>query len=811
MSDLPESVESAAAKADAMNEETSVEQNENAPGDLQEQMVENSDAVMDSIPAVIEAQIKPQGESEPTVIDPAAAAAAEPNTTTAEHASTETVSTLPSGDPAQLDPSLSALVEQDGKSEVAPDALQQSLTALAALPEDEHENLNEAAERKARGRSESIAESMKSGGSSSSGLPDNVPRVGGVRCYWAFLKPRYPDQSDPKSKFELEFIHLDPVLSAHMRSQSLSMLGRGVIEFIHPEEREREVRFARLSRIRTILGCPPEEDDIPADAHKFVEDGEYLALDLSIHWACTGLILAFFHAIRDKDVKQNNDISKRHEEWSNYCGTAAISEEDIESMWKDVSENIPFHPPNEPAPPPERVFIVHTTEESAVRPNSVVFAWPPPRIKFGDEHGESREAQNANEVATSGMHSFSPRLDENGREIPRMDGSYWADDYAELMKHVELENKTGKEDAWGTFGKTSCTSRFQGGHLMTNEGLWRKIESIFIPYGNITFASYQTTQALPLNAASDLNVPTALLPTDVQVGVDPNQQYYDVLDPSNATWQPQVPGQVGHLDGHVQSYPPEWEQDVQNPANLPPLTGNSMQFYQHNGYQHDYPQVPGQTFPLHSLTQAADMQYHGTSSIPWNDTTASQTSQRGTKRKQNDTSNSDKFIVPYQSATDRMSIAPRMVSGSDLPEGTTSVPAGRGRKITTVKKGEDGQTIVKVTVAVPPPEGVECCVQCGNRESPEWRKSESGVKNLCNACGLKLARLQAKREGRQKPRKKKPPANAQAGYNPSGPSSAGSSSLPLQGQPMQGMMPPPQNHFPGDPNMTLNSLNSWQP
>lgn len=385
-------------------------------------------------------------------------------------------------------------------------------------------------------------------------------------------------------------------------------------------------------------------------------------------------------------------------------------------MWKDVSENIPFHPPNEPAPPPERVFIVHTTEESAVRPNSVVFAWPPPRIKFGDEHGESREAQNANEVATSGMHSFSPKLDENGREIPRMDGSYWADDYAELMKHVELENKTGKEDAWGTFGKTSCTSRFQGGHLMTNEGLWRKIESIFIPYGNITFASYQTTQALPLNAASDLNVPTALLPADVQVGMDPNQQYYDVLDPSNAAWQPQVPGQVGHLDGQVQSYPPEWEQDVHNPANLPPLTGNSMQFYQQNGYQHDYPQVPGQTFPLHSLTQAADMQYHGASSIPWTDPTASQASQRGTKRKQNEGSSSDKFIVPYQSATERMSIAPRMVSDADLPEGTTSVPAGRGRKITTVKKGEDGQTIVKVTVAVPPPEGVECCVQCGTRE-----------------------------------------------------------------------------------------------
>ncbi|KAJ9119461.1 hypothetical protein QFC24_005694 [Naganishia onofrii] len=776
MSDLPESTELAAVNADVVVQETKIEQKQDAPQTLQEQTPSDNNGVQtESNPVATEAESKPTTEPDASIAEPVSA--------TSDLGPT-------SGDPAQLDPSLSALGEQNSKAEAPSDPLQQPSTALDELPEQV--TPNGASERKERGRSQSIAESVKSGGSSSSGLPDNVPRVGGVRCYWAFLKPRYPDPSDPKSKFELEFIHLDPVLSAHMRSQSLSMLGRGVIEFIHPDERE-------------------QEDDIPDDAHKFVEDGEYLALDLSIHWACTGLILAFFHAIRDKDVKQNNDISKRHEEWSNYCGTAAISEEDIESMWKDVSENIPFHPPNEPAPPPERVFIVHTTGESAVRPNSVVFAWPPPRIKFGDEHGESREAQNANEVATSGMHSFSPKLDENGREIPRMDGSYWADDYAELMKHVELENKTGKEDAWGTFGKTSCTSRFQGGHLMTNEGLWRKIESIFIPYGNITFASYQTTQALPLNAASDLNVPTALLPADVQGGMDPNQQYYDVLDPSNAAWQPQVPGQVAHLDGQVQSYPPEWEQDVHNPANLPPLTGNSMQFYQQNGYQHEYPQVTGQTFPLHSLTQAADMQYHGASSVPWTDPTAPQTSQRGTKRKQNDSSNPDKYIVPYQSATERMSVAPRMVSGSDLPEGTTSVPAGRGRKITTVKKGEDGQTIVKVTVAVPPPEGVECCVQCGTRESPEWRKSESGVKNLCNACGLKLARLQAKREGRQKPRKKKPPANAQPGYNPSGPSSAGSSSLPLQGQPMQGMMPPPPTHFPGDPNMTLNSLNSWQP
>lgn len=322
--------------------------------------------------------------------------------------------------------------------------------------------------------------------------------------------------------------------------------------------------------------------------------------------------------------------------------------------------------------------------------------------------------------AANALTVSSPKLDENGREIPRMDGSYWADDYAELMKHVELENKTGKEDAWGTFGKTSCTSRFQGGHLMTNEGLWRKIESIFIPYGNITFASYQTTQALPLNTANDLGVPTALMPGDAPTGGDP-QQYYDVLDANNTSWPQPMPGHIGPsamtLDGQVQTYPPEWEQDNANGGTgLPPLTGTSMQFYGQNGYPQEYSHVPAQSFPMQSLAQAADMQYHQPQGVSWPDSSGNQSSARGTKRKQSDAAGMDKFVVPYQTASERISGSPHGILANDLPEGTTSVPAGRGRKITTVKKGEDGQTIVKVTVAVPPPEGVESCVQCGTRE-----------------------------------------------------------------------------------------------
>lgn len=49
-----------------------------------------------------------------------------------------------------------------------------------------------------------------------------------------------PTSAGPNAKLELQFLHLDPVLSSHLARQKMSMVGRGVIEFIHPAERERE-------------------------------------------------------------------------------------------------------------------------------------------------------------------------------------------------------------------------------------------------------------------------------------------------------------------------------------------------------------------------------------------------------------------------------------------------------------------------------------------------------------------------------------------------------------------------------------------
>lgn len=47
-------------------------------------------------------------------------------------------------------------------------------------------------------------------------------------------------------------------------------------------------------------------------------------------------------------------------------------------------------------------------------------------------------------------------------------------------------------------------------------------------------------------------------------------------------------------------------------------------------------------------------------------------------------------------------------------------------------------------------EGEFVCRDCGTVESPEWRKGPDGPKSLCNACGLRYAKLVSKAKKEQK-------------------------------------------------------------
>ena len=48
------------------------------------------------------------------------------------------------------------------------------------------------------------------------------------------------------------FVHLDPVLAVHMAAQKMSLLGRGILEFIHPGERE-GMSFGPLSPLTLLI------------------------------------------------------------------------------------------------------------------------------------------------------------------------------------------------------------------------------------------------------------------------------------------------------------------------------------------------------------------------------------------------------------------------------------------------------------------------------------------------------------------------------------------------------------------------------
>lgn len=62
------------------------------------------------------------------------------------------------------------------------------------------------------------------------------------------MTPTFPIPGLHESKLALKFVHPDPVLGAHLARQQMTMVGVDMLDFIHPNERDREScsRFAVL-------------------------------------------------------------------------------------------------------------------------------------------------------------------------------------------------------------------------------------------------------------------------------------------------------------------------------------------------------------------------------------------------------------------------------------------------------------------------------------------------------------------------------------------------------------------------------------
>ncbi|KAL7422207.1 hypothetical protein Q5752_002853 [Cryptotrichosporon argae] len=549
-----------------------------------------------------------------------------------------------------------------------------------------------------------------------------VPRVGGIRCYWALLQPDFPDPAQPPSELELRFVHFDPVLAVHLARQQLSMRGRGLFEFIHPAEREQarrdmsstlaiddlqgsitRLRFARLSRIRTLLGAATGEVQLPYDTETFVEDDEYLIIDLVLNWVADGLLLAFFHAIKDKDPVANNDPMRAHEEWTNFCGTAEMPGDQVTALHQTVMDHIAIPTPGRY--PPSRVFQLHSTASTSplLSPSPpmpvLLFSWPPPRV-----------------TPTYG------------------DGSYNAADYADLMRGVDMDSsrlavKPGEL-------RTNCTTRFGAEHSVRTEGCWRHISSVFIPYGTLIFACFQTTKLVEIDQPPPLPLQLHAIPAPPPPPPPPPPAPHMVPSQSQPHQQPLQ--QRSPID-YSPMPPHALPQAVPSP--IPP----HLQHASHLLLSLAAPHMPHPSAqpPPHPALSPLPPHPHS----PW------------TKD------------PPYPYAPPLAPHPPPVVHADyPPPPAVAFIPAepypqpyydaanpygAHEHSPNQAHHGGGAPGSASTRPLVPPPGDVEKCSGCGTRVSPEWRKGENGIKDLCNACGLKLARMVAKREGRQKPRKKK--------------------------------------------------------
>ncbi|CAD6577881.1 MAG: hypothetical protein TREMPRED_002057, partial [Tremellales sp. Tagirdzhanova-0007] len=527
----------------------------------------------------------------------------------------------------------------------------------------------------------------------------------------------------------LVFIHLDPVLAVHLGKQSATFLGRGVIEFIHPAEREQarqdlahaislddlqgsvtRMRFARLSRIRTALGCPPGEVEIPHDAGTFVEDEGYVIADLVLNWVADGLLLAFFHAIRDKDPIGNNDPNRQHEEWSNFCGTTNMSEDQIEALHVHISSHIPLPPPSRF--PPIRVFQLHIAPTTPTGPSLLVFSWPPPR--------------------------------PNG-PAGKSDGLYEAEAYSDLMRGVDMDPNqlaAGPDDI-----RTSCTTRFGAKHSITTEGTYRHVTSVFIPYGSLIFSCFQTTKQMELSPRSPGSYALMTPQQGWTVPPNPNSNWSQ----SNAPWKRdrdeyEYEEQMAYPGPHPLSFPSPHPQSQPRPPPGPHPQPQSQPYFQSQHQSHSHPRlsflpqthVPPPSHPQTHRPLPRDLQTHRPPS-----------SHAPTHTPPHEQSH----LPPYVQTHPQSRPPSQLPQVPDLAYGnaSSSIPHSSDAygEVISPTGGPGSRPLIR------PPGEVDCCRLCGLRESPEWRRSETGVKDLCNACGLRLARQVAKREGRQKPRKKK--------------------------------------------------------
>ncbi|KAL8276219.1 hypothetical protein RQP46_011380 [Phenoliferia psychrophenolica] len=662
--------------------------------------------------------------------------------------------------------------------------------------------------------------------------PRAVPDVGlgRTRCYWAVLSP------------SLDFVFVDPILHTHLADESPKFVGTNLLDYVHPEEvknlrkdlvSERgpgsggvesggvfgsvtRCRYSRVSRIRKLLGCadPP----VAPNASQYAYDADYLELQITTSWIggpasskdhARGAVLAFFHATADIDASKDNNEQSRSN-WTNWCGPNL----------KDGSYLDPVRCQQLLA------TLMHVTGTTSPEPEATNHdEGPPPHVFQILDH--------AGEVIVS----FPSATAESTKQ-------YDPAEYATLAKEV-VARPRGVVDA-----NTSCTRRYRSKHPIMKHGTLTTIESVVILYGSITFAIFQTggvylpaapspktlKASPPLTGIAGLgashfeleNVP----PTSAPVGPAPvvvkrERDLGGVLEEGEGTVIKRqrrkriVTGPTvgtGTFNSVAQpplsiatSLPVHYTPSLGDHASatggaLSPTVASasailgsfsSISAQHDNSYdynrQHQHPDAYHvQSQPQHHLNPAPNYQSHPLhqSQYPPYGNSLAQYQQLAP----HSYPSTDYAQASSSSSTSKLPPLRPMSDGAASPGGEGSPGSGKSSRA-------KAEPISKV--------GPKACESCGIINSPEWRKGPSGVKSLCNACGLRYARSVARKnkieKGEVTPSKKAKAAAALAAAATSLSSSATTASPPPSHSPTL-----PQSPHTRPPSAQSYDMNSFK-
>ncbi|KAI0064785.1 hypothetical protein BV25DRAFT_1869046 [Artomyces pyxidatus] len=524
-----------------------------------------------------------------------------------------------------------------------------------------------------------------------------LPKVGETRCYWTLLSA------------DLNFIYLDPVLSHHLSDQADSLIGKSLLDFVHPDEQASakhdlgnvlqsrtlhgsvtRMRYSRLSRVRRLLGHHGPTHEWP-DADKVAVDSNYMVVDLVINWAADGLALCFHHAVVDLTPFDNDEHVKTG--WSNWCGTNVMNEHEAHVLYTRLLNSAPQ------SASMSRVFqIMMNTHE---RP--LLLSWPP-----GQDHGPTSR------------------------------------DFAKLSEEVQIGNSVQV----GGDAKTSCTRRYKSLQNMPSSDGVREVESIFIPHGTLPHPALLYVSSHPRSSSDATSMQQASYDPAYMT---PQGQYYDdqstpyalpPMQPSNASYSSYLP-QPTHQVPSQYPTPRHWSSAGvdQSP---PPMQ-----------YNH-WPAATSSPNTFHATPAPARA-----SSYPQQQQWTSQSPSYLD-------SESPLASSSYRSLSPAYSYAPEQQHASP-PSGIDMVPPTRmGQRRETQSAPRDHYANGGRSSGNPPL-GIVQCSSCKVTQSPEWRKGPSGKKDLCNACGLRYARSRAKKEGITAQRRRKDKVLAMAKQEPSAP------------------------------------------